>query len=285
MNPLLLSLIVTIFAFAIVWAAHLPLKNVGVVDFYWGPGFVIVGLIYLMNLGQMSIVQYVFLTLVCLWAARLSIYLIGRFFQHPVEDARYASMRQSGGQRFWWASLFKIFVLQAVIMWIIASPLHAALAQQSDEGTSSVLAVLGFGLFWIGLAIETVADHQLNNFKKVNRKSNALLTEGLWSLSRHPNYFGESLLWWGLGLLAFDISGSTWSFAGPVVLTAVLIAVSGVLTDKHMARSRKREYVSYFGQTSGFLPLPAGWRTKHDTSIKRTARRSGSDYFTKSGRL
>lgn len=257
---LLASFAITLLAFVLLWAVHVPMKNAGVVDFYWGPGFAVIGLFYLAVSDSFSAPQTLFLLLICIWAARLSYYLIARFVKHSVEDRRYTAMRRNGGETFWWRSLFKIFALQAVIMWMIASPLHVALLKDTDQTQFNGVVVLGFVLFSIGLAIESLADRQLTKFKETSPDHDALLTTGLWSWSRHPNYFGEAVLWWGLGIIAFAISGSFWAFAGPAILTAVMIGVSGVLTDKHMAESRQQKYASYFNSTSRFLPFPPGLR-------------------------
>lgn len=268
----MLSLAITLLAFALLWAIHLPLKNAGVVDFYWGPGFAVIGVFYWFGSGKFSILQFVLLALICLWAARLSLYLVARFLQHSSEDRRYTAMRRQGGSNFWWVSLFKIFTLQAVIMWIIASPVHVGLLSNSIESATNGFAVLGALLFVAGFTIEVVADRQLNTFKKQDPGENALLTTGLWSWSRHPNYFGEAVLWWGLGIIAFSISGSLWAFVGPATLTLVMIGVSTVITDRHMAESRQEKYSSYFQTTSNFVPIPPGLRVASRSSAKKKDR-------------
>lgn len=257
---LLFSFLITLLAFVVLWAVHVPMKNAGVVDFYWGPGFAVIGLFYLSGSEGFSNAQSLFLLLICIWAVRLSFYLVARFATHTTEDRRYSAMRRNGGEHFWWRSLFTIFVLQAFIMWIIATPLHVALLIENDQTAINGLVIAGTVLFSLGLAFESVADRQLSKFKETSSGEDSLLTTGLWAWSRHPNYFGEAVLWWGLGLIAFSISGSPWSFAGPAILTAVMIGVSGVLTDKHMAESRKQKYASYFQSTSAFLPIPPGMR-------------------------
>ncbi|MEP0522270.1 MAG: DUF1295 domain-containing protein [Hyphomicrobiales bacterium] len=269
---LLLSFFVTLLAFVILWAVHVPLKNAGVVDFYWGPGFAVIGLFYFIASESFSTAQSLFLLLICIWAARLSLYLISRFAKDAVEDRRYSAMRRNGGEHFWWRSLFKIFALQAVIMWIVASPLHVALNTEKDTTALSGLIIFGIVLFLAGLLFECVADQQLSKFKDANPDSDALLTNGLWSWSRHPNYFGEAVLWWGLGVIAYAISGSLVAFAGPAVLTSVMMGVSGVLTDKHMAESRKQKYVSYFQTTSALFPIPPGMRANAKTASTKKDR-------------
>lgn len=267
---LLLSFVITLFAFALLWAVHIPIKNAGVVDFYWGPGFAVIGIFYWFSSGKFSIPQFVLLALICIWAARLSFYLVARFLQHSSEDRRYTAMRRQGGANFWWVSLFKIFTLQAVIMWIIASPVHVGLLSSNIESDTNSLVILGALIFMVGFTIEIFADRQLSAFKKQNPGGNALFTSGLWSWSRHPNYFGEAVLWWGLGIIAFSISGSFWAFLGPAALTLVMVGVSAVITDRHMADSRQEKYSSYFQSTSNFVPVPPGLRlTPRSSSTKK----------------
>lgn len=250
------SLIVTMAAFAVLWALHLPLKNAGIVDVYWGAGFIVIGAIYALRSDQLNLYQLLFFGMIAVWAIRLSFYLIARFAAHTSEDQRYAAMRTIGGKSFWWASLPKIFLLQALVMWIIASPLHTALILSTVEPIGEILLGFGVALFCFGLVFETVADHQLARFKSSNPAPTKLLRSGLWAWSRHPNYFGEALIWWGLGLYALALTGSFVSLLGPLVLTIVLVGVTGRITDTHMQQSRGAAFSQYKLEISAILPLP-----------------------------
>lgn len=251
-----LSLLVTIAAFSALWAVHLAINNLGIVDVYWGAGFVVISAVYALRVGQLSPYQLMFIAMIVAWAVRLSFYLIRRFVIHNNEDARYTAMRASSGPSFWWASLPKIFVLQALVMWIIATPVHTALTLPIAATPNGLFLGSGIALFCAGLAIETIADHQLAQFKLADPKSTKLLRTGLWGWSRHPNYFGEALLWWGLGIFALALTGSLFALLGPFVLTTVLIGITGRLTDGHLKDSRAAAFSSYEQQTSGFVPLP-----------------------------
>lgn len=267
---LITSLMATIGAFSALWALHLPLKNAGIVDFYWGAGFVVIGLVYVLRVGQLTAYQMLFIGMIVVWALRLSIYLVKRFAEHTSEDPRYAVMRASGGSSFWWASLPKIFILQALVMWIIAAPLHTALLLPTVEAVSAPMLGAGVLLFCVGLVFETLADLQLARFKTANPGATKLLRSGLWAWSRHPNYFGEALLWWGLGLYALALTGSFISLSGPLVLTVILVGVTGRITDTHMRNSRNAAFSQYKRETSSFLPLSPSFY-QHITNKNRPA--------------
>jgi steroid 5-alpha reductase family enzyme len=164
-------------------------------------------------------------------------------------------MRENGGPRYWWTSLFTVFLLQAMLMWIIAAPVHVALAPAASGPPAGINAVLfwaGIAIFAAGLAIETVADRQLAA-GKILMPAGTPFAEGLWNLSRHPNYLGELLLWWGLGLSAFALSGSLLAFVGPGVLSGVMMAVSIPLTEAHLRRTRPA-YEDYARRVPALIP-------------------------------
>lgn len=253
---LMLTLLASVAAFSVLWAVHLPMRNAGVADLYWGLGFVVIAAIYVLRTDNLTIWQAVFLGMVAIWAIRLSIYLFRRFAAHCEEDARYASMRERAGDAFWWTSLPTVFILQALVMWIIATPLHTALALPGAVGFGTALPGFAMLLFCTGFVIESIADHQLTRFKRENAGHGKILRSGLWSWSRHPNYFGEALVWSGLGLYALALTGSLFSLIGPMVLTIVLVAITGKLTDTHMQSSRGTAFSEYKRTTSGFVPIP-----------------------------
>jgi len=251
---LVTSLVLTILAFTAIWLIHVPLRDAGIVDYYWGPGFAVVGWAGLAFGAEASAMKLLLIAAVSVWSVRLAAQLIMRHRLMPEEDARYASMRRAGGPQWWWQSLYKVFWLQAVILWIVATPVHAILAAPA----SAVLTHAGeFGLFLfvIGLLIETVADWQLYRHRRQGKSGRETLTGGLWAYSRHPNYFGEILLWFGIGLAAYDLSGLWWALAGPVVLALVIRFVSLPLTEKHLIASRA-DYAAYAARTPVLSPLP-----------------------------
>ncbi|MBC7279970.1 DUF1295 domain-containing protein [Hoeflea sp.] len=251
---LLTSLALTLIAFTAIWLIHVPLKDAGLVDYYWGPGFAVIGWTGLMLGAEASPVKLLLLAAISIWSVRLAGQLIMRHRLMAGEDARYARMRAEGGPHWWWQSLYKVFLPQAVILCIVATPVYALL----DAPASAQLSLPGYiGLiaFVIGLLIEAIADWQLYRHRLQGKAGHQTLSSGLWAYSRHPNYFGEILLWFGLGLAAHDLSGVWWTFMGPVVLALVIRFVSLPLTERHLNASRT-DYAPYAGRTPALIPLP-----------------------------
>jgi len=256
MNAVLfVTLAVTAAVFTGIWLIHVGLKDAGIVDYYWGPGFAVIGAIHVIAAPETTAEQWVFLFAVTLWAVRLAAYLIPRHLRSHEEDGRYRAMRENGGRRFWWASLFTVFLLQAALLWIIAAPVHAALSPAAAMPPTGVAAFqfwAGLVIFAIGLAIEATADRQLAAGKAA-LPYGMPVSGGLWGLSRHPNYLGEIILWWGLGLSAYALSGSPLAFIGPVVLTSVMLAVSIPLTEAQLLRTRPA-YEEYAQRVPALIP-------------------------------
>jgi steroid 5-alpha reductase family enzyme len=190
--------------------------------------------------------------LASVWALRLSLYIAARNAGRG-EDYRYRKWREAGGSNFWWISFFKVFLLQAVLAWIVASPLLAA---QTNSGAQSMawLVMTGALLWFFGLIYEAVADRQLQRFKNDPNNQGQVLRRGLWSLSRHPNYFGEFVLWWGIGLVAAAVGGPL-ALLGPALLTFTLLRVSGVaMLDRELV-GRRPGYEQYIDETPAFFPV------------------------------
>ncbi|WP_420409005.1 DUF1295 domain-containing protein [Hoeflea sp.] len=263
MDPFLVtSLVVTLMAFTAIWLIHVPLEDAGIIDYYWGPGFAVIGWSGLAFGAQSSAIKIALLAAISLWAARLAGQLILRHRLMDGEDPRYLKMRRAGGPQWWWRSLYKVFLLQAVILWLVASPVHAIVMAPSTAALSFV-GVAGIALFLAGLAIETIADWQLYRHRLSGRAAGQTLTSGLWACSRHPNYLGEITLWFGLGLAALDLSGAWWALAGPVALAAVIRFVSLPLTEQHLMEWRA-DYAAYADRTPILLPLPRPHRLTTD---------------------
>lgn len=258
--PFLGGLAVITCCFMLLWLLSLALGNAAIVDFFWGPGFVIAGVFYLVTLpGEPTPRGILVISLASLWAVRLALHIGMRGIGAP-EDFRYRKWREEAGSAFWWISLFKVFLIQSALLWIASSGL--LLAQL--DGPGSVLTardLIGLTLFFVGFAIETVADRQLTRFKADPANRGRILRTGLWARSRHPNYFGEAVLWWGVGLLAAPAGG--WlSFVGPMLITFLLIKVSGVAMLDSALVDRRPGYGDYIRTTPAFVPRlfsrPAG---------------------------
>jgi steroid 5-alpha reductase family enzyme len=245
------GLVVAVVAFSALWLVSLLLEDASIVDIFWGPGFILVGAYYAMTVsGAPSLRGLLVLGLVTVWGLRLALH-IGVRNAGAGEDFRYRKWREEAGTSFWWISLLKVFLLQAVLLWIVSSPLQ--LAQLGCGESVTALDVLGVGLWGFGFLFETVADWQLQRFKKGPATSGHVMRSGLWSVSRHPNYFGEAVLWWGIALLA--VPGGGWlSFVGPLMITFLLLEVSGVAMLDTAMVERRPDYADYIATTPAFVP-------------------------------
>lgn len=242
----------------VLWVISIPLKNVSIVDIFWGLGFVLAGGIYFVRSDGSEAREVLVLTLVAIWGLRLTIHLAVRNIGHG-EDPRYQEFRKNAGpERYWWYSFFQVFLLQSLLMWIVSAPLLGAQYSATPSNLTWIDAV-GVAVWAIGLYFEAGSDWQLRRFKKNPDNKGKLLTTGFWKYTRHPNYFGDSAVWWGFGILSFA-AGSYWSALGSVFMTGLIIKVSGVaLLEKSMA-SEKPGYREYAERTSSFFP----WFPKRD---------------------
>lgn len=252
---ILLSLLAVTVLFLAMWLLSLRTRDMGAVDIVWGPGFALIAWLEWLRLAPQHGSSTLLLLAVTLWAARLGAHLLARHRLSVAEDARYAAMRAADPGRFWWSSLYKVFVLQAAILWGLALPIHLAMAT-AGTGFPGWLGLVGLVLFAAGFALETVADLALLKLRRNPARRGTLLTEGVFAWSRHPNYFGECLLWFGIGLMAWDASVTILAMLGPVALTALILKVSGIpLLEDHLRRT-KPDFAAYAERTSAFIPWP-----------------------------
>ena len=236
----------------VVWVVSLRLHDVSIVDIVWGPAIVLTTWIYMLNAVITTDRQFVVIGLIHLWATRLVIHLARRNWGHP-EDKRYQNMRKTRGPSFRWTSLVIVFWLQAGIAWLISFPLLVSI-QASSVTPLNWLDALGLTLFSVGLIFETVADWQLVHFKANPVNAECVCDRGLWRYTRHPNYFGEALLWWGGGGFAAVSTGALWTIVSPILLTILLLKVSGVSLLEQTLTDTKPAYSDYIARTSAFLP-------------------------------
>lgn len=234
------------------WALSLGLRNSSIIDIFWGLGFALVSwtsLALTMNASAKSIL----LTLmVSLWGIRLAGYLAWRNLGKP-EDYRYAAMRQKHGRKFPLISLFTVFGLQGLLTAVISLPLQVGI---NGTGSLNAVSCLGVALWLIGLTFESVGDYQLARFKAHVSNQGKVMNRGLWRYTRHPNYFGDFLVWWGFFLVAAEPASWWWTIIGPLLMSFLLIRVSGVRLLESSLRSRIDGYEHYVRTTSAFLPWP-----------------------------
>lgn len=247
------SLGVMVVLFVATWIISLIKRDYSIVDQVWGLSFLGVAL-YLNPLPAVlqNSVKLALLAGVALWSIRLSGHIHLRHRGKP-EDYRYQKMRAGHGAAYWWKSFTNVYLLQALIASVVNLPLLAVWLHPHPTSPQA-FGYIGLAIFGLGWLYESVADWQLYRFKKNHPESGALMNHGLWRLSRHPNYFGESLVWWGLALYCFDTTRWLGVFISPTLMTFLLLRVSGVrMLDAELAR-RKPEFASYARTTPGFFP-------------------------------
>jgi steroid 5-alpha reductase family enzyme len=235
----------------IVWLLSLALHNSSIVDIFWGPGFVVTSWLYFaLTPDGFAPRKMTLAVLVTIWGLRLGIHILRRNWDKP-EDFRYAKWREEEGTRWWWFSFFKVFLLQGLLMWAISAPLLAA----QISATPAELTILDYGalVVWsIGFIFEALGDMQLARFKAEPANKGKVLNTGLWRYTRHPNYFGDAVQWWGYYLLALA-AGGWWTVFSPALMTLLLVRVSGVaLLERTL--SERPGYREYVEATNAFLP-------------------------------
>jgi steroid 5-alpha reductase family enzyme len=245
------GLLVILVIAVLTWLLSLRLRDVSIVDSAWSLMFLGAAVVYLLNAGNLELRNTLILIMVGIWAIRLSVHLTWRNWGEP-EDKRYQEIREKYSPNFGIKSLFIIFLFQAVLAWIITMPLYASLTL---PGTSLPLDIVGVALWLAGLSFESLADWQLARFKANPDNQGKVMDKGLWRYSRHPNYFGECLIWWGFYLLAVS-SGGWWTIVAPLLITWLLLKFSGVVMLEQTIVNRRPAYADYIKRTNAFIPGP-----------------------------
>jgi steroid 5-alpha reductase family enzyme len=217
------------------------LKNNSVVDVGWGLGFIVVVAALFIRNPALFPAKVLLTVLVLVWGSRLAVHILRRNWGRP-EDFRYAAMRQRWGKRAAVNAFFFIFMLQGLLMLAVSFPVTVLFS--APPRPLAVLDVAGAVIFLFGFLFETVGDAQLAAHIADPANKGKLMTRGLWSLTRHPNYFGEATLWWGIALIALSSPRGWAAFLGPVTITGLLLFVSGVplLEKKYAGRPDWEEY-------------------------------------------
>lgn len=236
----------------IAWALSLLKRNVGIIDSFWSLFFLTALGYWWSGLEAPSSRALLLTGLLILWAVRLSAYLTYRNWGKP-EDRRYAAIRQRNQPHYALKSLLYVFCLQVVLAWLVAQPILPTL---KSSGPLNGLDVAGTLVFLMGFLFETIADFQMLLFKSNPKSEGQVMNQGLWRYSRHPNYFGEAVLWWGIYLIAFAASAPFWVLLSPVFMSFLLLRVSGVPLLEEDLKHRKPDYRDYIGTTSSFWPRP-----------------------------
>ena len=225
-------------------------KDASYIDGLWGLGFVVVAVSTLLQTDGEPARQALLVGLTALWGVRLSAYLLRRWLRHGA-DQRYRTMlgQQPSNASIW----LRVFVLQAVILTVVSLPVQLG---QVDDGGLTALTWVGVAVALAGIGIEATADWQLARFKADRANRGQVMDRGLWGWSRHPNYFGEAVTWWGIGLVAWHDGLTALGLLGPAVITWFLLTRSGIGPLEKQLRETKPRYADYVARTSAFFPRP-----------------------------
>lgn len=247
-----LSLAAVVAYVTAIWLVSLALRNASIVDVFWGLGFALLAALYFVTADGFWGRKALVVALVAVWGLRLSLYILWRNWGKG-EDYRYRAWREKAGDKFWWVSFFQVFLLQGALLWLVSAPLLAAQFYGSPDELT-VVDLLG-GLVWgVGFFFEAVGDSQLAAFKADPANKGKVMQSGLWRYTRHPNYFGDATAWWGYFVIAAGTVNGLWSFFSPVLMTLLLLRVSGVALLERAQVQTKPQYRAYIESTSAFLP-------------------------------
>ncbi len=247
------TLLIVMLFMSILWLVSLKLRDASIIDPFWGLGFVLIVWTLAAWKSPIEPRHWLLAALTTLWGVRLAGYLFRRRRGHG-EDRRYAAMRQRHGSSFGWISLWTVFWLQSIVLWFVSLPLQVAMLNREQPGWTW-LDFLGLSVWLIGFLFETFGDWQLAKFIADPANRGRVLDRGLWRYTRHPNYFGDFCVWWGLYLIA-AVGGGMWMIASPLAMSYLLLRVSGVGLLESTIRERRPEYAKYQARTSAFFPWP-----------------------------
>lgn len=246
------ALFIILCLLTLLWLVSVFIKNVSIVDIFWGFGFVVVNAYYLFSSGDIYTRKLLVMVLVAVWGLRLSIYLAWRNTGKK-EDFRYREFRKKyGPERYWWFSYFQVFLLQGVLMLLVALPLLGTNTHTQSNGLIW-LDYVGIVLWSIGFIFEAGGDIQLARFKANPDNNGKVLNSGLWKYTRHPNYFGDALVWWAYAVFSIA-SDSYWTIIGSILMTLLIIKISGVDLLEKSLNQDKPHYTDYVKRTSAFIP-------------------------------
>ena len=234
------------------WGISLVRRNAAIADALWGLGFVLVAWLTFFQADGFFMRKLLLALMVTIWGLRLFVHIAGRS-RGKGEDPRYAAWRAQYGQKFWLVSLYRVFLVQALFLWLIAIGVqYGQMAAQPAYLTW--LDAAGFLIWLSGLIIESVADYQLRDFLSAPENHGRVMDHGLWRYSRHPNYFGETLVWWGIFVMVLPAPLGFLTIVSPLVITYTLLRLTGVTLMEETEFSDNPEYQAYIRRTSAFVP-------------------------------
>ncbi len=237
----------------VAWTISVITKDTSIVDIVWGLGFVLVVWVVNARADGNSGRRWLLVVLTSIWGLRLSGYLAKRNLGHG-EDYRYRAMRRHYGPKFPIISFFTVFLLQGVLMFVVSLPVQLGQVRRTPD--VGVLGYIGAAVWLVGLGFEAIGDWQLAEFKSKPESKGQVMDQGLWRYTRHPNYFGDACIWWGLALIAAESGLGAIGFIGAIVMTVLLRRVSGVVMLEKTIGKRRAGYDEYIKRTSPFIPRP-----------------------------
>jgi len=248
------SALIILILVTLLWILSVFIKDVSIVDLFWGTGFAVVNAWYFFNTGDFYLRNIILFALVSVWGLRLTIYLSIRNIGKG-EDYRYQQFRKDyGPERYWWFSYFQVFLLQGSLIMIVSLPLLAGnfATNSNDLNVLDYIAIV----FWIiGFTFEAGGDYQMAKFKSKAENKGKVMNTGFWKYTRHPNYFGDFAVWWSYALFCVA-AGKYWYIIGSVIMTILLLKVSGVSLLERSLKDKKPGYQDYIKRTSAFIPWP-----------------------------
>ena len=251
---LLLNLGVVFALTTALWAVSVAMRDSSIVDIFWGSGFVVIAWVKYAAADGSPDRGLLLTALTTLWGLRLTLHLARRNLGKG-EDFRYQAMRARHGERWPRRSLWAVFWGQGALMWIVSLPVQAGQADATPDGLIWLDAI-GIAIWLLGFLFETIGDWQLTRFKADPANKGQVMDRGLWSWTRHPNYFGDFSVWWGLYLIALATTSAWWTVISPILMSVLLIRVSGAALLERGMKKRRPGYEEYVRKTSGFFPRP-----------------------------
>lgn len=251
MSIYLLALASILAICVVAWAVSVAIKDVSFVDSLWSLFFLVAAIVFALDVDALSARAMIVLALVTIWSARLSLHITVRNWGQE-EDYRYQAIRANNEPGFAFKSLYIVFGLQGVLAWIVCAPLLPAISSGNAPGYLDAVAAV---LWLAGFVFEVGGDYQLQQFKKDSANKGKVLDTGLWALTRHPNYFGEFCMWWAFWLFAVA-AGAWWTVFAPLLISFLLLKVSGVAMLEKTIGKRRPKYEEYVRRTNAFFPGP-----------------------------
>lgn len=252
LNLLLIEVVVIVTYMTVWFVVAQALRRNDIADIAWGIGFIVLGVSVMISSKSVTRRGLLIMFLVIIWGVRLAYHVLVRN-RGRSEDSRYKKWREGWGRHAVIRAYFQIFLLQGLLIVIISLPLTMVI--KSAEYPIGILDAFGVCIWLLGFAFETVGDYQLLKYKRDPANKGKIMTQGLWKYTRHPNYFGEVVLWWGLYIIALSVPQGWITILGPITITYLILGVSGIplLEEKYIENP---EFQIYKRRTSSLFPLP-----------------------------